>query len=148
MLNFNSDLDSAPTTRAVQAHRAEVPPVQERVTVTPLGEASKPVPAPEPSTPAKTSIHVPASASSFEWEKVRDYVIEQILALHGPFPRDVRRENTIFMGFAARWEDQAMPIARYAFEEADGEWLDAPVGVARFHKTSDGVFAQKIAAKL
>lgn len=144
MLNFETDLDRSRKTTSVQTHRAEVPQVQERVTVTPLEEAPEPVPAPEPSAP---EIHAPASTSAFEWERVRDYVLEQVLTA-GPVPRDVRKENTIFMAFVGRWGDLSMKIARYAFEQAQGEWLGAPISVNRFHKTSDPIFAAKIAAMI
>lgn len=146
MLNF-TDLSSKLTAHAstpVQEHRVEVPAVQEQVTVTPL-----PAPAPQPETTTGIpSFHVPPLASTLEWEKLRDYVVEQIEAIHGPFPREPRRENTIFMAFYGRWEGMALPIAKHAFEQAEGFWLGAPVSVARFEKASDPVFAMKIAAKL
>lgn len=144
MLNF-TDLDKKLVeSKPVQEHRDEVPVVQEQVTVTPL-----PVPAPQPETsPGIPSFHVPPLASTLEWEKVRDYVVEQIAVIHGPFPREPRRENTIFMAFYGRWEDLALPIAKHAFEEAGGFWLGAPVSVARFEKSSDAVFAVAIAGKL
>lgn len=144
MLNF-TDLNRQLTeSKPVQEHRAEVPVVQEQVTVTPL-----PAPAPQPETKAGIpSFHVPPLASSLDWEQLRDYVVVQIEAIHGPFPREPRRENTIFMAFYGRWEDLALPIAKHAFEEAQGFWLGAPVSVARFEKSSDTVFATKIAAQL
>jgi hypothetical protein len=144
VLNF-TDLNRQLTqSKPVQEHRAEVPVVQEKVTVTPL-----PAPAPQPETkPGIPSFHVPPLASSLDWEQLRDYVVEQIEAIHGPFPREPRRENTIFMGFYGRWEDLALPIAKHAFEEAKGFWLGAPVSVARFERSSDAVFATKIAAQL
>lgn len=143
MLNFQTDLDRARTGNAadeVQTVRAEVPTVQERVTVVPAAD------------PALQDLGDPKdrvdASGSYEWERVRDYVVDRILHVHGPFPRDVRKENTIFMGFAARWEGIAMDIARHAFEAAGGEWLGAPVSVARFHETSDPVFAARIAPML
>jgi hypothetical protein len=133
-------------TRAAQAEpvqtiRAEVPTVQERVTVTPAA-------APAPQDPNHDPKYDVDPSGSFEWERVRDYVLAKVAEIHGPFPRDVRKENTIFMGFAARWEGLAMDIARHAFEQAGGEWLGAPVSVARFHETSDPVFAARIAPML
>lgn len=143
MLNFQTDTDRARTNQAaeVQTVRAEVPMVQERVTAIPAV-------APAPQEPAHDPKNDVDASGSYEWEHIRDYVIEQILAVHGPFPRDVRKENTVFMGFAARWEGLGLDIARYAFEQARGEWLGAPVSVARFHKTSDPVFAHKISSML
>lgn len=143
MLNFQTDLDRARSGNdadEVQTIRTEVPTVQEQVTVTPAA-----APAPEDLGDPKDRVD---ASGSYEWERVRNYVVEQILRVHGPFPRDVRKENTIFMGFAARWEGVAMDIARHAFEAAGGEWLGAPVSVARFHETSDPVFAAKIAPML
>jgi hypothetical protein len=144
VLNFTDLSKQLAASTPVQERRVEVPVVQEQVTVTPL-----PAPAPQPETkPGIPSFHVPSLASSLEWEKLRDYVVERIEAVHGPFPREPRRENTTFMAFYARWEDLALPIAKYAFEEAEGFWLGAPVSVARFEKSSDAAFAMKIAEKL
>jgi hypothetical protein len=144
VLNFTDLSQQLTASKPVQEHRAEVPVVQEQVTVTPL-----PTPAPQPETKAGIpSFHVPPLASSLEWEKLRDYVVEQIEAIHGPFPREPRRENTTFMAFYGRWEELALPIAKHAFEQAGGMWLGAPVSVARFEKSSDTVFAMKIAGQL
>lgn len=141
MLNFTEDLDED-TETAVQVHRDEVPAVQERVTVTPISE-----PAPAPAAPSRIPTNRNDLAPHSEWEAVRNYVIGQLEEI-APFPREPRRENTIFMGFQDRWGDQAMAIARYAFEQAGGEWLGAPMSVARFDRASDRVFAAKIAALL
>jgi hypothetical protein len=144
VLNFTDLSKQLVESTPVQERRVEVPVVQEQVTVTPLT-----TPAPQPETaPGIPSFHVPPLASTLEWEKLRDYVVARIEAVHGPFPREPRRENTIFMAFYARWEDLALPIAKYAFEQAEGFWLGAPVSVARFEKASDAVFAMAIAAKL
>lgn len=115
-----------------EVHRVEMGTVQERVIATP-----------ERDTPDRI-----VSTPSHEWEKVRNYVLDQIERCHGPFPRDVRQENTIFMAFAHRWEGQAMKIARYAFTEAKGMWMGAPIAVHRFGKTADSVFAKPIVEKL
>lgn len=144
MLNFTDLNQQLTASKPVQEHRDEVPVVREQVTVTPL-----PASAPQPETkPGIPSFHVPPLASTLEWEILRDYVVEQIEAVHGPFPREPRRENTIFMAFYGRWEDLALPIAKHVFEEAGGFWLGAPVSVARFEKSSDTVFAMKIASLL
>lgn len=144
MLNFTDLNRQLAPSKPVQEHRVEVPVVQEQVTVTPL-----PTPAPQPETaPGIPSFHVPPLASSLDWEKLRDYVVERIEAIHGPFPREPRRENTIFMAFQARWEGLALQIAQYVFEQAEGFWLTAPVSVARFERASDSAFAMKIAALL
>lgn len=129
MINFDTELDAAGTTRMVITDI--VPKVRDTVTVRPAA------PAPEP-TPASTP------AGDVSWELVRDYVIEQIGKVVGPFPRDTRKENTIFMNFVGRWGAASMEIARYAFEQSGGVWMGAPVGVFRFHRTSDVCFAQEI----
>lgn len=141
MLNFTEDLDED-TGTAVQVHRDEVPAVQERVTVTPISE-----PAPAPAAPSRIPTHRNTFAPHSEWEALRDYVISKLEEI-APFPREPRRENTIFMGFQDRWGEQAMAIAQYVFEQAGGEWLGAPMSVARFDRASDRVFAAKIAALL
>lgn len=146
MLNFDADLYAETTTRPAsptQTHRVEVPQVQERVQITPLKQDS--VSAPHSAATNETAAQRPAM---HEWERIRDYVIERIIAIHGPIARDIRAENTIFMGFADRWSGVAMDIARHALEDEGGFWLSAPVGVARFHRTSDPVFARPIAEKL
>lgn len=120
-----------------EVERVEVGAVEERVTTTPVQDT------PVPLVPDQVT-----STSSHEWERIRDYVLAEIERCHGPFPRDVRRENTIFMGFADRWEDQAMKIARYAFTEANGMWLNAPIGVHRFSRTADSMFAKDIVARM
>lgn len=144
MLNFTEELDQQETT--VQSHRDEVPAVQERATVTPLS-----APVPEP-TSVQGERRLPTNrrpdlTPHSEWEKLRDYVIDQ-LEQRAPFPRDVRHENTIFMGFQDRWGELAMPIAQFVFEKADGRWLGAPMSIARFEKSSDRVFGTKIAEQL
>lgn len=144
MSNFSLEMYRQRQTQAPAVHRvkAEVPTVQERVTVTPPAPAPQEVPAAEFPEDPKNLVD---PRGSYEWEKVRDYAVAMIEKIHGPFPRNTKRENTVFMGFAARWEGIALDIAAYAFETAGGEWLGAPVGVARFDKASDPVFAARIA---
>lgn len=130
MPNFTNDTS---TTR-----RHEVPQVTGEVRVTPTSPASSAVP----------HVHVPSTTGAHAWEAVRDYVIEQSTALHGEFPRNIRQENTIFMGFADRWGDDAIKIAEYVFERLGGEWMGAPVRPHRFARNFDAIFANKIAALL
>lgn len=129
MINFSRTVPRPQTVVTVQT---EVPVVQETITI-------KPVP--------RRLGGENGTAPVDSWEKLRDYVVERVEALHGPFPRDTRQETTTFMGFVARWP-QAMEIAKYAFEETEGIWKGAPVSVARFHKTSDSYFAEPIAKLL
>lgn len=130
MQNF---IDETSTTR-----RDEVPQVTGEVRVTP----TSPVPSAVP------EVHVPSTTGVHAWEQVRDYVVEQSTIAHGPFTRNTRQENTIFMGFADRWGEDAMEIARYAFERLNGEWMGAPIRPHRFARNFDSIFAQKIAALL
>jgi hypothetical protein len=128
MINFSTSRASTPT-----VVETEVPVVQETITIKPR---LRPV----------------MQQTQVDWEELRDYVLAQVERIHGPQVRDERRENTIFMAFAARWPEQAMEIARYAFEggenDTQGFWKGAPVLVARFHRTSDNYFAVPIAALL
>lgn len=124
MLNFDVDLDLNRQGTRVTA-RQQVPVVQETVTITPVAVES----------------------SSVAWEEVRDYVMSRIEQA-GPVPRNPRQENSIFMAFVSRWQALAMPIARHAFEDCAGMWMNAPVGVHRFHRSADAYFAQRIAKKV
>lgn len=78
------------------------------------------------------------------WEEMRDYVVAQIEARTGTFPRDARKEASIFKRFCTKYTDLAPLVARYAFEVADGKWKGAPVSVNRFCKESDPYFADPI----
>lgn len=122
MINFDTILD----TPVLEEVEITVPVVATAVSVTPVS--------------------VPPSAVS--WEEVRDYAIEQITRTSGPIPRNSKSENTIFRSFVDRWGALAMPITRHVFEQCDGLWMNAPVGVHRFHKTSDAYFAQRVAQQL
>lgn len=135
MLNF-TDLDSH---TEAQVQRAEVPAVQERASFTP-----SPAPATEPAVRRLPTNRVAVTPHS-EWERLRDYVVAELERI-APFPRDHRKENTIFMGFQDRWGDLALPIAEHAFSV--GKWLGAPLSVGRFEKSSDRAFAAEIAKLL
>lgn len=124
MINFSTN--RASTTTLVES---VVPVVEETITIKPR---LRPV----------------IKQTQVDWEQVRDYVLEQIEKAHGPQVHDERKANTIFMAFAARWPEQAMEIAQYAFEESKGFWKGSPVLVARFHRTSDNYFAVPIATLL
>lgn len=82
------------------------------------------------------------------WRQVRDYVVEQVISYHGRFPRNAAKEAGIFKGFVTRWGDNAMPIARVAFETHRGIWHNAPIRVERFSQNSDPYFASVIAQTL
>lgn len=86
--------------------------------------------------------------SSWGWEEVRDYVVAQIEARTGTFPRDARKEASIFQRFCRQFGPDAPAIARFAFEVADGRWKGAPIGINRFCKASDSWFADPILARI
>lgn len=125
MINFKG----APT-RPQTAVVTEVPVVEETVTIKPI---------------LRPQNNLPAMPKPNAWKELRDYVVGRIEEIHGPFPRDTKKETTIFMAFMARWVDQAMAIAEYAFEHEGGFWKGSPVSINRFHRTSDSYFAEPIA---
>lgn len=96
-----------------------------------------------------SSVTVIDSSDKERWRELQDYVVEQIKVLHGPFVRDAKKEAGIFKAFIGRWGfDNAMAIARAAFEAHGGMWHNSPVRVQRFARGSDPYFAQQIAAFL
>lgn len=99
-------------------------------------------------TPVPSATHVMAPVEEWGWEELRDYVVSSIEKTHGPFPRNMKTEHSIFKSFAKRWGSQAGPIARYAFEVSDGMWRGAPISVNRFCLNSDTWFAEPILARL
>lgn len=88
------------------------------------------------------------SAGDWGWEALRDYVVFKIQSRWGFFPRNPLKEAGIFKSFVTRWGPQAGPIARYAFEFADGIWMGDPISITRFTKGSDPYFAAVIVKKL
>jgi hypothetical protein len=92
---------------------------------------------------------VPTSAIEVnDWRVIRDYVVEQITKYHGPFPRNPLQEKGIFASYISRWGDQALPIAKVAFEVHRGVWHNAPIKVQRFCIGSDPYFSEIIARTL
>lgn len=86
----------------------------------------------------------------FGWDvdELLGYVAGQIQQLHGPFPRNPKKEAATMRSFIGRWGEQAGPIARYAFEVSHGMWRNAPVGITRFCQACDPYFAEVIAKEL
>ncbi|MFI0967042.1 hypothetical protein ACH4S8_37510 [Streptomyces sp. NPDC021080] len=131
MINF---APAAPYGKASTA--AEAPPVTAR----PLG-ARGPV-----SMAASDRLSAPMD---WDWQQLRDYVLRSIAERHGPQPHyETVKITAIFKSFAARWGNQAGPIACFAFEQQDGFWLNAPVTITRFAKGNDGYFAGPISERL
>lgn len=108
--------------------------VTEKVQVTPRASQSK--------------THLMKSDEHWGWSELRDYVVEQIEQRHGPFPRDARKEASIFKRFISTYGGAAPIVARYAFEVADGFWNGAPISVNRFTRGSDEWFADVILERL
>ncbi len=98
--------------------------------------------------PSEGRTHLLAPSAAWGWEELRDYVVQQIEARFGAFPRNFKTEHSIFKSFATRWGQQAGPIAVHAFEVLNGFWAGAPISVNRFCKNSDVYFAAEIAQKL
>ncbi|MGA5598440.1 hypothetical protein ACPCSE_29820 [Streptomyces cellulosae] len=109
--------------------------------------AIRPAAAPAPVAMAATDLL--DAPMDWTWEQLRDYVLRSVAERHGPQPRhDTAKVNSIFKSFAARWGNQAGPIARFAFEQQDGFWRSAPVTISRFTKGNDEYFAGPIAERL
>jgi len=126
------DFDEPSTLPVVQVVSA-APAVVERVTATPLSSSRGFLARPD---------------TQWTWEDLRDYVVGQVEQRFGAFPRNFHKELGIFKSFMARYPDQAVAIARYAFEVKDGYWSGAPVSVTRFCRGSDRWFAEVIVARL
>ena len=83
-----------------------------------------------------------------DWRRLRDYVVEQIEAHSGPFPRNPAVESQVFKSFISRWGDKSMDIAKMAFNTFGGYWHNAPIRISRFTKNNDPYFACVIARDL
>lgn len=80
--------------------------------------------------------------------ELRDYVVSQIEEFHGAFPREARKEHSIFTRFHKEFGADAARIALYVFETCDGIWRSAPVSITRFCRGSDDYFARPILERL
>lgn len=125
LLDFDVDLQPSRTIRIT----TQVAPVVERVSI----------------RQELPSAYLAKDQGDWCWEDLRDYVAREYTARFGVFPRDSRKEHGIFTSFVARWGiDQAVAVARYAFETMDGRWKGSPVSVTRFCKNSDPYFSVPI----
>lgn len=113
-----------------------IPVVTETVTVRPVRRVEQ----------GKT--YVGTNPTDWDVDALLSYVATQIQRLHGPFPRDAKKERAIMSSFLSRWGKQAGPIAQYAFEVSGGMWRGSPVGMTRFCKASDPYFGQIIIDRL
>lgn len=134
MLNFGLTVPAADTDTTTSTVVQTIPLVAEEVTVTPVASAA--------------ASYAMKAESSWGWSDLRDYVIREIESRHGPQVRDPKKEAGIFKGFMSRWPEQAVAIARSAFEVHDGMWRNAPISVNRFCKASDPYFSAVIAERL
>jgi len=141
--NFDTDLDRAGVARmhtrrpVVSAPVVSAPAARvvltETVTVIPVRSVAK--------------AFVAKADAAWEWRDLRDFVVTSIEARFGVFPRDERKEASIFKAFLSR-QPKAVAIARYSFEVLDGHWGGAPISVNRFCLASDVYYADVIAARL
>lgn len=86
--------------------------------------------------------------SQWSWQELRDYVVAQIIAKHGPFPRDAKKEFGIFSRYLRDHGQAGIAVAKAAFEMYDGYWRGAPISINRFSKGSDPYFVEPILARL
>lgn len=98
--------------------------------------------------PSQSRAFVAKEETTWDWSDLRDYVVSQIETRFGAFPRDAKKEAGIFKSFLARHPEDAVAIARFAFEVEDGYWAGAPISVNRFCKASDPYFAEKIKPRM
>lgn len=139
---FLAHLMGGSATQPVSQSPAPEPQVQQEATVVAREEVSV--------VPMANDRHlyVGKPDSEWEWRDLQDYVVDQIEAIHGPFVRDNKQEYGIFNAFVGRWGKQSAAIARYAFEECGGYWVNAPVTITRFTKGNDPFFAAVISQRL
>ncbi len=88
------------------------------------------------------------SEAEWTWQEIRDYVVSQIIRIHGPFPRDAKKEFGIFSRFIKTHGSDGVAVAKAAFEIYDGWWAGAPISVNRFTKNSDPYFVTPILERL
>jgi hypothetical protein len=99
-------------------------------------------------TPVPTRSDLLTTQAEWSWQEFRDYVVSQIESLHGPFPRDSRKEYGIFNRFLTAYGQEGIAVARYAFEVCGGWWNSAPISINRFAKGSDPYFVLPILERL
>lgn len=81
--------------------------------------------------------------ADWDWEDLRDYSVEQITEVSGPFEFDATKANSVFRAFMKR-HPNAPQIARYVFDILGGLWYAEPVGIYRFYRGQDPYFADPI----
>lgn len=132
MMNFDTELDRKGVTRIVTTAIE----VEQTVRVRKQPEGTGDI------------AHKMLPEEQWGWREIRDYVVSEIEARTGPFPRIIYKEEAIFKRFFKDWGDQAAPIAKFAFEVERGKWGGAPIAIGRFSKNSDPYFAEPISQRL
>lgn len=132
---MDTDLDVQGVTRVVHTITVAAPSVEATVEA----DAGRSI--------EQRTTHV-GKADGWTWQDLQAYVVQEIEARFGLFPRNACKESGIFKSFLARWGEQAPAIARFAFDSCDGYWRGAPISVNRFCKASDDYFASVIVASL
>jgi hypothetical protein len=136
MLNFSTPLDNVKSRRLVVT--VDTPSVEASVEITPAATHA----------PSQQASYLTKTEDNWDWRNLRDYVVREIEARFGVFPRDVIKESSIFKSFIDRWQGKAPLIAKAAFEVHDGVWRGAPMNVNRFTKNSDPYFAEVIVSNM
>lgn len=131
LMNFPPAVKTASTTQQIVT---QAPVVTETVRLSP--------------EPSQSRTDLLRSEDAWGWSEVRDYVVSEIEARFGAFPRDSKKEYGIFNRFCRTFGSDAPRIARYAFEVADGRWKGSPIGIQRFCKGSDAWFSEPILERL
>lgn len=111
---------------------AVAPTVVQKVTVQPVA--------------SRTDLLV--EAEEWTWTELRDYVVSQIEARFGVFPRDAKKEFGIFSRFIKEHGTNGVLVAKAAFEIYDGWWKGAPIQITRFTKGNDPYFVAPILSRL
>lgn len=147
-MSFVFDPDLCADDTPVQAPAApvtSVAPVTAAVTTVPVAKSAI------TTAPITAAAYMAKPPTAWNWRDVRDYVVAQILRYNPELlpRRDEAKEYGIFSSFATRWGRDAGSIARFAFEDqsSPGMWMNAPIGLGRFAKASDPLFAQVIVDK-
>jgi hypothetical protein len=100
-------------------------------------------------TPTVSRSDLLVETEHWTWSELRDYVASSITERFGPFPRDARKEHSIFNRFFNQYGADAIAVAKYAFGPVcDGWWRGAPISINRFCKSSDPYFVAPIMERL
>lgn len=97
----------------------------------------------------KAASYLLKQSAQWTWKDLRDYVMAEVEKVVGLEKRNAAKEAGIFKGFIARHgTEDAVTIARAAFQLYNGMWRNAPIRVERFCANSDPYFAEPILARV